>query len=60
MELAVPILVVDNPAVALANLMASLMLYFSFSVKATANPPLNASPAPVVSSTGLFRSTTGT
>ena len=54
MELAVPILVVERPAVALANAMESL-IFFS-SVNATARPPLNASPAPVESTTLSFRS----
>ena len=53
MELAVPILVVDKPAVALANIRESLI--FCPSVNAAAKPALKASPAPVVSTTGFER-----
>ena len=54
---AVPILVVESPAVALAKAMASRTLMFSASP--TARPALNASPAPVVSTTGVFKVATG-
>ena len=53
MEFAVPILVVDKPAVALANIRESLI--FCPSVNAAAKPALKASPAPVVSNTGFER-----
>ena len=48
-EFAVPILVVDIPAKQLANLIASTIGLPSH--KAVANAPLNASPAPDVSTT---------
>ena len=56
-EFAVPILVVDKPAVALANFRASLIFWPS--VSAAAKPALKASPAPVVSTTGFERLATG-
>jgi len=48
-ELAAPNLVVDIPATLFAKINASLFLYSL--AKAKANAPLNASPAPVVSTT---------
>ena len=52
-EFAVPILVVESPAVAEAKEIASFIGIFS--INATAKPALNASPAPVVSTTGFSR-----
>ena len=56
-EFAVPILVVDIPAKQLANLIASTIGLPSH--KAVASAPLNASPAPDVSTTWFVKSNGG-